>query len=76
MGLKKSGVKKGNSKLQRSGLFGIIDKVTSTNRAENTAVGFPASLDHQARKSVMASVLKAESDKARAIKLIRRMSIR
>lgn len=74
MGLKKSGVKKGNYRLQDSGLFGIIDDVTTTNQMENTGVNFPVPLNYEARKQALAPVLKAEYWKAQAITLIRQNS--
>ncbi len=76
MGLKKSGVRKGNSRLQDSGLFGIIDNVIPTNHVEKTTAKFPVSLNYQARKLALSSVLRAEYFKAQAITMIRKMSIR
>jgi len=75
MGLKKNGVEKSNSRLQDSGLFGIIEKITPTNHTENTAL-FPISMNHKARRLAVAAVVEAEYYKAQAITLTRRMSIR
>ena len=76
MGLKKSGVKKVNSRPQGSELFGIVDKVTSVNHVENTIVDFPVPSNCQARKSAVTAALRAEYNKAQAITIIRQMSIR
>ncbi|MFQ6064435.1 MAG: hypothetical protein ACE5L6_03065 [Candidatus Bathyarchaeia archaeon] len=76
MSLKKSGVKKSNFRLQDSGLFGIIEKITPTTRMETTTVEFPVPVDHQARRLVTTAMLEAEYYKAQAITLARRTSIR
>jgi len=74
LGLKKSGAKKGNYGPSGFRLFGIIRKVTSTNQMGNTKVDFQVSLNHEARKHVLDSVLQAEYWKAQAITLIRQIA--
>lgn len=72
MGLRKRHVKKGNSGVHSSGLFGIIDKAESVNM-RNSEVRLPYSLNHKARKSVRNAMLEAEYRKAQAIALTRQM---
>ena len=76
MSLEKSGVKEGNSRLQDSGLFGIIDKGTPRNHGKHTTVKFPVPFNYQARRLAVAAMLKTEYRKAQAITLIRQMSIK
>jgi len=74
MDLKKSVARKGNYGLRGSRLFGMIRKVISTNQMGNTKVGFQASLNHEARKHALDSVLEAERWKAQAITLTRQIA--
>jgi hypothetical protein len=72
LGSKKSGAKKGNYGLRGFRLFGIIDKVMSTNQMGSTKVDFQVPENHETRKHALDSILQAEYWKAQAITLIRR----
>ncbi|MDH5461508.1 MAG: hypothetical protein OEX09_04720 [Candidatus Bathyarchaeota archaeon] len=76
MGLKKSGLKKENSRPQDPGLFGVIDEVTPTILGKKTTKDLQIPLNHHARKLEQAPRLKAEHYKAKAIIFIREMSMR
>ena len=75
MDLGKSGVRKGNSGICDSKLFGITDKAAPRKQI-NAVVDPPISLNYEARKRAMLPRLKAECAKAVVITLIRRTSIR
>ena len=76
MGLKKSGLKKENSRPQDSGLFGVIDKVIPTILRKKTIKDPQIPLNYKARKLALVSVLEAEYRKAKAITLIHRTPMR
>jgi hypothetical protein len=76
MGLKKSGLKKENSRPQDSGLFGVIDKVIPAILRKKTIKDPQIPLNYKARKLAQGSVLEAEYRKAKAITLIRRTPMR
>lgn len=70
MGLKKDGVKKGDYRLQESGLFGMIDNIPTADQIEDARGNIPVSLNHDVGKQALVSVLEAEYWKAKAIMVI------
>ena len=76
MGLKKSGIGKGNSGLQDSRLFGIMDKIIPKILGKKTIKDSQIPLNHEARKLTLASRRKAEYYKAKAMIHVREISVR
>lgn len=72
LGLKKEGVRKGKYRLRDSGLFGIIEDVTTTNHVEKPRLNFPVPSSYEARNQALTPLMRAEYWKAQAITLIRR----
>jgi hypothetical protein len=74
VGLKREGVKKEKHRLGDSGLFGIIEDVTTTNHGEKPRLNFSVPLTYEARNQALAPLIRAEYWKAQAITLVRQNS--
>lgn len=75
MGLGKKHLKKANSSVLNSGLYGIIDRAKSTNVMRSSKADFLVAWNGKTQKLVRDAILEAEYRKAQAIALTRQMHL-